>query len=182
MPRQVLFLRGVNVAGRGKFAMADFKRLLDSIGATAIKTHVNSGNAAFTIGGSADATAREMEKAIEAEYGVPIRCFARTAAQLREIVDNDPFAGVADSGSKYVVLFLDGDPDPGAVRDIEKRAGEFAPEQFAHKGREFYVWCPNGLRDAKLPLALGHKRFRVLATSRNWNTVKKMLALAEAET
>ena len=86
---------------------------------------------------------------------------------------------MTDNGSKYVVLFLDGEPDASAVAGLTKRIDEFAPEQFAYRGREFYVWCPGGLRDAKLPLALGHRRFGVSDASRNWNTVRKMLELTE---
>lgn len=179
MGRGVIFLRGVNVGGRGKFAMADFKRLLESVGATSVKTHLNSGNAVFSSTSNPDAVARELERAIKAERDFPIACFGRSAAHLRKLIDRDPFKGVSDDGSRQVVMFLSGAPDPDAVKDLMSRAVEFAPEAFVHSGHEFYVWCPNGLRDAKLPLALGHKRIGVTTTARNWNTVKKMLALAD---
>lgn len=181
MARNVAFLRGVNVGGRGKFPMADFKRALESIGATAVKTHLNSGNAVFTSGKRPDVLARELGRVIEAELGRAVDVVVRTAAQLRSVVDKDPFAGVADDGARYVVMFLAGTPNLAEVEAIAKRTDEFAPDEFVHQGTEFYVWCPNGLRDAKLPLALAHKRIGVAATARNWNTVKKMLALAEAE-
>ena len=90
MARDVIFLRGVNVGGHGKFAMADFKRLLEGVGATAVTTFLNSGNAAFTAPESAEATARALQTAIEAEYGAPIsvspappRSFARSLRRIR---------------------------------------------------------------------------------------------------
>jgi uncharacterized protein (DUF1697 family) len=181
MARGVIFLRGVNVGGRGAFAMVDLKGLLEGVGATHVKTHLNSGNAVFSSTRKPDAVARELELAIEAERGATVTCFGRSAAQLRKLIDRDPFQGVANDGSRYVVMFLSGTPDSAAVNDLASRAGEFAPEAFVHNGHEFYVWCPNSLRDAKLPLALGRKRFGVTSTARNWNTVKKMLALAETD-
>ncbi len=180
MARHVAFLRGVNVGGRGKLAMADFKRLLEQIGATAVRTHLNSGNAVFTSDDDPDRIAARLARAIETDLGRPVDVVVRTAAHLRAVVEADPFASVADDGSRYVVLFCDGIPDPGYVADLADRAGEFAPEQFVGKGTEFYVWCPDGLRNAKLPMALAHKRAGVAATARNWNTVKRVLELAEA--
>jgi uncharacterized protein (DUF1697 family) len=181
MARNVAFLRGVNVGGHGKFPMADFKRLLEQIGATSVKTHLNSGNAAFTSNKKPAGLQKELHAAIVADLGRPVDVVVRTAAQLRKVIDGDPFAGVADDGSKYVVLFLTGTPDHAAVKAIEDRTEDFAPEQFVHIGTEFYVWCPNSLRDAKLPIALADKKMGVAATARNWNTVKRMLELAEAE-
>jgi uncharacterized protein (DUF1697 family) len=175
----MIFLRGVNVGRHGKFAMADFKRMLEELGATDVKTHLNSGNAVFTSSAKPDDIARRLEAAIEAEFGKTISCVARSAAQVRRVIENDPFHGVADDGSRYVVMFLSGAPDRAAIADLRRRAAEFAPEQFVHRGHEIYLWCPNGLRDAKLPLALDNKRMRVVATARNWNTVRKMLDLAE---
>ena len=83
--------------------------------------------------------------------GRPVEVVVRSEAQLRKVIDGDPFAGVANDGAKYVVLFLTGTPDVAAVKDVHSRAAEFEPEQFVHDGTEFYVWCPNSLRDAKLP-------------------------------
>jgi uncharacterized protein (DUF1697 family) len=175
--RNVIFLRGINVGRNGRFAMADFKRLLESTGATDVKTYLNSGNAVFTSAKAPASTKRALEQAIANEFGTPIPCIVRTAAALNEVVDGDPFAGVANDGSKYVVVFLSGDPDPEAMKDLAAHAADYAPEQFVHRGQHVYVWCPDGLRDAKLPLVLSKKRIGVAATARNWNTVTKMLAL-----
>ena len=160
--------------------MADFKAILTSIGATDVQTHLNSGNAVFTAATKPADLEAELSRAIMRDLGRPVDVVVRTEAQLRKVVDGDPFATVATDGAKYVVLFLTGVPNQDAVRDLQARADEFAPEQFVHKGTEFYVWCPNSLREARLPVALAHKRIGTPATARNWNTVTKMLALAEA--
>jgi uncharacterized protein (DUF1697 family) len=48
------------------------------------------------------------------------------------------------------------------------------------RGREIYVWCPEGLRDSRVMKTLTPKRLGVAPTVRNWNTVTKVLELVEA--
>ena len=53
------------------------------------------------------------------------------------------------------------------------------PDEFRVVGREIYARFPNGLRDSKLATVLGGARLGVTPTGRNWNTVKKILELAD---
>jgi uncharacterized protein (DUF1697 family) len=57
---------------------------------------------------------------------------------------------------------------------------EFAPERFHLGPQEMYLWCPNGIADAALAKMAAGKRLGVVATARNWNTVTKLLELADA--
>ena len=179
MTRYIALLRGINVGGKNKIAMADFRALLTGLGYTDAITLLNSGNAVFT-GPKRDALAMagQIDAAITEQLGLSVSTVIRTAAQMRTVVEADPFAGVATDPARYVVLFLSGAPQAAAVAAIDP--GEYAPEEFRLVNHEFYVWCPAGLREAKLTIALSHKRFGVIATARNWNTVTKLLALAEA--
>ncbi|NBP09031.1 MAG: DUF1697 domain-containing protein, partial [Gammaproteobacteria bacterium] len=43
MPRYAVLLRGVNVGKGNRVPMAEFKRLLEALGATEVKTLLNSG-------------------------------------------------------------------------------------------------------------------------------------------
>jgi hypothetical protein len=46
--------------------------------------------------------------------------------------------------------------------------------------REVYVWSPHGLQKVKLNIGFWEARFHCVATGRNWNTVIRLLAAAEA--
>src|SRR5215475_6916027 len=48
MPTHVALLRGINVGGGGKLAMADLRQLLSSLGHTDVTTYIQSGNVVFT--------------------------------------------------------------------------------------------------------------------------------------
>jgi uncharacterized protein (DUF1697 family) len=46
-------------------------------------------------------------------------------------------------------------------------------------GREIYSWHQNGIHASKLASLLIEKRLGVSTTGRNWNTVTKLLELAD---
>ncbi|HEU5420497.1 MAG TPA: DUF1697 domain-containing protein, partial [Streptosporangiaceae bacterium] len=48
MPRYAALLRGINVGGRNKVAMADLREIVESLGHTDVATYIQSGNVVFT--------------------------------------------------------------------------------------------------------------------------------------
>ena len=174
--RYAALLRGINVGGNKKIAMADLRSLLTGLGLTAVTTHLNSGNAAFT---AAQQPAAELgdgiERSIAADLGMSVRVFIRTGAQLAAVVDDCPLPGEPENPSRFFVAFLSGEPDPGLVDEIHGES--FSPDQIWVRGREVYTWCPNGLSNTPLTYSMIEKRLGVSATSRNWNTVRKLASL-----
>jgi uncharacterized protein (DUF1697 family) len=47
------------------------------------------------------------------------------------------------------------------------------------KGRELYIVYPDGIGRSKLTIALIEKKLNTRGTGRNWNTVLKLLEMAE---
>ncbi len=60
---------------------------------------------------------------------------------------------------------------------LEKLKGH--PEEIHLKGRELYIYFPNGVGNSKLPWSQVEKLLKVTGTARNWNSVTKMLEIAE---
>jgi len=175
MPALVALLRGINLAKRRRVAMSDLRALLEEAGYADVRTHLQSGNVVLRTRQQPQTAARRIEQAIEAALGLDVDVLVRTAAEVAEVVAADPFAGVADNGSRYFVLFLD-EPPPQAALDA-LAAEDFAPDAFAAGSREVYVWCPEGLQDSRLMKALG-KELRLQGTVRNWNTVTRLAELS----
>ena len=50
----------------------------------------------------------------------------------------------------------------------------------AVRGREIYAWHPSGMNKSRLAKVLSGKDLGVVATARNWNTVTKLLAIADS--
>jgi uncharacterized protein (DUF1697 family) len=176
MARYVALLRGINVGRNKRIAMADLRELLAGLGYTDVVTLLQSGNAVFTASGrAAGPIEKAIEQAIVDRYGFDVRVAVRTAEQLADVIGANPLP--VPDGSRFLVSFLDKDPAAARVRDLDPAA--FEPERFAVGSKVLYLWCANGFTDSTMLPALSEQRLGVVATARNWNTVTKLLALAE---
>jgi uncharacterized protein (DUF1697 family) len=171
-------LRGINVGRAKQVAMADLRDLLTGLGYTGVRTLLRSGNAVLTGPSRPTATvAAGIEKAIADRLGMDVRCVVRTAEELRDVVDANALRDVADDGARLLVAFLAKPLDRALVADLDPTTYE--PERFHLADREIYVWYANGILDSKLSHAFLEKRLAQIATARNWNTITKLLAMAE---
>jgi uncharacterized protein (DUF1697 family) len=173
--RYVALLRGININPATRIAMGDLRALLEGLGHTGVRTHLQSGNALLTAGGEApQEIAAAIERRISEELGLTVAVLMRTAAELRLVVDENPLE-VRDP-ARFVVVFLTQPPDRADLESIDPAV--YAPEEMAVGRSELYMYFPDGLRRPKLPPLL-EKRSMAPATMRNWNTVTRLLALAE---
>jgi uncharacterized protein (DUF1697 family) len=179
VPRQVAFLRGINLARTNRLAMADLKAALEGLGYRDVRTHGQSGNAVFDGGDPAAKAEQRIHDAVHKASGLDVDVVVRTSAQLAKVVERNPLAKVATDPKKHLVVFLAAKPKASAVKDLDPDAYE--PERFAIEGREVYVWLPNGVQRAKLGQSAWEPLLGVRATARNWATVTRVLELASAE-
>ena len=174
--RYAALLRGINVGGNRKVAMADLRELLAGLGYDAVTTYLQSGNAVFSTARSAPgALAVAIEERLAEKYGAPVRVMIRSGAELAGVVGASPLPDGPENPSRFFVAFLSAAPDPQVVKEIEAQA--FGPDQIWISGPEAYLWCPGGAADTKLTHSFIEKRLGVTATARNWNTVTKLASL-----
>jgi len=180
MPRYAVLLRGINVGKAKRVAMADLRKLLGDLGYSAVRTHLNSGNAVVTGPEADEATqAARIETAVAETSGVSARCVVLSAAQLQAIIDGHPFADVADNGSRMMANVLSADPDPARLAEYDPVAID---RDHARLGeRVIYQWCPDGVLAAPPVGAQAEKKLGVVVTARNWNTMTKLAELLAAE-
>src|SRR5436190_10794723 len=143
-----------------------------------VRTYVQSGNIVLGSGDRADAVTRKVQRLIADEFGLDIAVVTRTRAQLAKVVARDPLARVAKDPKRYQVSFLDAKPSPAVVRRITAAADP--KERVVVDGREIYAWHPDTIARSKLWALLAGQDLGVTATARNWTTVQKLLALADA--
>jgi len=167
MRRWVGLLRGVNVGGARKLAMAELRSAVAGLGATDVETYIQSGNVVFTHPERSGAT---LEAELERALGTTVMC--RTQAELAKIVRDNPYPGT--EGTKLVVWFLKEQAVTTDLRQVD--VARFAPEEFTPHGRELYLYLPNGQGRAKLPPVLG--KHVPDCTARNWQTVTKLSEMA----
>ena len=175
----ISMLRGVNVGGHNKIKMDALRALYESLRLRDPRTHIQSGNVIFrTEERDLARLAKRIADAIERSFGFRPDVIVRTTSELRDVIARNPFAtrrGI--DPSRLLVNFLAGDPGSEA-RD--KMLGiKTDPVELRIDGRELYIHFPNGIAAAKLPMATIERTLKTSGTSRNWNSVRKLLEIAE---
>ena len=172
-------LRGVNVGGHNKLKMDDLRALCESLGLRNPQTFIQSGNVVFqTKERNLAALAKRIENAIERSFGFRPAVIVRTSAELKDVIARNPFTkrrGI--DPSRLLITFLASDPSAEAREQVLKIKVE--PEELRIDGREVYIYYPNGMARPKLPWTTLEKTLKTSGTSRNWNSVTKLLEIAE---
>jgi hypothetical protein len=85
-------LRGINVGGRNRVAMADLRKVVLGLGYTDVATYIQSGNVVFTSEeADTEMIAAALERAIAGHLGVRPKVVVLTRAELARVVANNPF-------------------------------------------------------------------------------------------
>jgi uncharacterized protein (DUF1697 family) len=175
----ISMLRGVNVGGHNQIKMEALRALYESLGLRDVQTYVVSGNVVFrTKERNLVALAKRIEDAIEQGFGFRPAVIVRTTSELRGAIAKNPFAkrrGI-DPG-KLLVTFLADDPSADSRDKVLKIKAD--PEELFIDGRHVYIYFPNGMGRTKLSWAAIGKMLGTSATGRNWNSVIKLLEIAE---
>jgi uncharacterized protein (DUF1697 family) len=176
----VAMLRGINLGAHQKISMPALKSLCTSLGLRDVQTYIQSGNVVFR-GEKEDpvALARRLEEGIEDEFGFRTAVIVRTASELRKVIAKNPFAGRAEIvPNRLLVVFMDRAPTRQARDQV--LAIPCDPEELRIGNREVYIYYPDAMAHPKIPLARLEKVLQCSSTGRNWNTVNKLMAMAEA--
>lgn len=167
MTRVAVLLRGVNVGGHNRIAMADLRALLERVGCAEVTTYVQSGNAVVTWSGGD--LAPLVEQALAAA-GPAVPVVTRTAAELDAVVAGNPF----DPDPELLhAVFLSAQPDASLLDPPA-----LLPDLVQVGDRVVYVRYAQGSHDAAASKLLSSKRVPLVATARNWRTVLALQELA----
>ena len=175
----VSMLRGVNLASHNRVKMDALRALYESLGFRDVETYVQSGNVIFrTKDGELVRLCKRIEKAIERTFSFQSDVILRTTADLRNVIAKNPFANRRGiDPSRLLVTFLASEPSAEAREKV--LAIQAGSEELKMDGRELYIYFPNGLARPKLSIPRLEKTLETSGTGRNWNTVTKLLEIAE---
>ncbi len=174
----ILLLRGINVGGKHRIQMADLRALCESLWLTDVQTYIQSGNVVCDAGGrDPGSVARQLEEAVEISAGFRPLVVARSAAELRAVIERNPFVYRTDvAPDRLGVSFLAA--GSGEEARAKVRAMDVAPEELWVGQRELYIHFPNGMGTTKLPMAAIERTLKTQGTVRNWRTVEKLMEMA----
>ena len=182
----VALLRGINLAGRNKVAMADLRALVTELGHADVSTYIQSGNVLFSATGDADpdALALAMTEAITAELGVRAPVVVLTRDELAEVVAANPFPDEPDPRRVHAVV-LSEPPGPELTAKLDAAVAQSAAKGFRDEirvvDRTLYLHTPEGYGRSDLAATLmrivSSPKAGTTGTARNWATMTKLLAL-----
>jgi uncharacterized protein (DUF1697 family) len=172
-------LRGVNLGPHNRVKMEELRALYESLKLREPQTYVQSGNVVFkTDERDLNKLAKRIQSGVEKKFGFQSDVVLRSAAELRDVIARNPFAqrrGIEPG--KLLVTFLSS--DPGEEARVKVRAIKCAPDELFIDGREAYIYFPGGMGRPKLSWSTIPKTLNVSGTGRNWNSVTRMLEIAE---
>jgi uncharacterized protein (DUF1697 family) len=188
MATHVALLRGINVGGKNKVAMADLRALVGELGHTDVSTYIQSGNVLFTAPADADSGAleRAMTEAIAAKLGVTSPVVVVSREELASILAANPYPGEPDPRRVHAVV-LSGPPWPELLTRLDaaraKAAQAGSGDEVLADGRTLYLHTPEGFGRSVLAEVLMRyvtdRKTGATGTARNWATMTKLLVLCD---
>ena len=163
----IALLRAVNVGGTGKLPMSELKSICETLGFAGVSTYIASGNVVFTSRKSESAVKKALEVELESYAGKPVDVLVRSAAEMAQVLADNPFPKMAPN--RTMAVFLDRAPPadtPAGLsgqKDEEVRLGR----------REIYIHYGDGMGQSKLAIPAAKT-----GAARNMNTVAALAKMA----
>jgi uncharacterized protein (DUF1697 family) len=186
MPTHIALLRGINLGGRNKVAMAELRSVVSGLGHADVTTYIQSGNVLFTAApGPDDAElAQAMTAAIASKLGVSAPVIVVARDELAAIIAATPFPDEPDPRRVHAVV-LSQAPWPDLTTRLEAAvaasSAKGSRDELRAIGRVLYLHTPDGYGNsdlAQLLLRVVHApKAGATGTARNWATMTKLLSL-----
>lgn len=175
----IALLRGINVGGHRRIAMPDLQSLCESIGWHQATTYIQSGNVVFC-STPEQAQANLLEQAIQQRYGFEVRVLLRSTPQWQAVIDRNPFAHENITDNKLLHVIAIDRPAPNElVAALDPNT--YAPDRWVIDQQHIYLYCPNGYGRTQLSNDFWERKLRLQATTRNYNTVLRLMEIARTQ-
>ncbi len=175
MERYIALLRGINVGGQKKILMADLKALFESVGCTEVSTYIQSGNVVFSSTELIVNVSSLITNAIEDKYGWNVPVLVKKGSELAKIIQNCPFSHEIRRKSYFVLLH----ENPSATTINATSGLSHVDETFSIASDCVYIHYSQGAGKAKMGNNFFEKKLKVVATSRNYRTMAKLVEISK---
>jgi len=176
MTTWIALLRGVNVVGRNKLPMAEFRADLEASGLKHVRSYIQSGNVVFDSSSrSAESLARRIAACIEAGYGFRPMVLVLRSQDLQAAVASNPYPRATAEATSLHFFFLEA-PALDAKLDVLEDFRS-ATEEFMLSDRVLYLHAPDGIGRSRLVERID-RCLGVRTTARNFRTVHTLITMA----
>lgn len=169
--RYAALLRAVNVGGTGKLPMDELKAMCTTLGFGGVRTYIASGNVVFDSSQKPRDIQSSLEEALEKHAGKPVGVCLRTADEMQNVLERNPFPKAPPN--RVIVYFCNRDILGAELTNVAgQNAEELSLGKATKTAREYFIYYPESQADTKLKLPAAKE-----ATGRNINTVAKLLQM-----
>lgn len=178
MKTYLVLLRGINVGGKNKIAMAELRKCLEDLGFQNVMTYIQSGNVILRSRLAASTVAEKIEDALPRQFKLDstlIRVHVLTSHEFEKIIAEKP-AGFGEHPEKYHsdVIFLMGISSKEAMAVFDPRDG--VDTVWSGDGAIYSQRLSAQRTKSRLGKIVGTKPYKAM-TIRSWNTVTKLQKL-----
>ncbi|MFY0625086.1 MAG: DUF1697 domain-containing protein [Reichenbachiella sp.] len=176
MQKYVALLRGINVSGQKKIAMADLKTTLNSIKLSNVQTYIQSGNVVFESDeNSAIKLADKIELAIQQAFGFDVPVLVIRQGEIQAIPEkNHWFREGVETKSLYVGFTYEW-PDEDNVSALKNSST--GNDEYSLNKPFIFMKYADGIGKSKMDNNFFERKLKVRMTTRNWNTIVKLAGL-----
>lgn len=173
-------LRGINVSGKKVIKMDSLKDSYADLGFIKIHTYIKSGNVIFQSPKSGQQKIANMLKnKISDDYGFEVPVIVKDADELKNVIKNNPFLSNQNVNPAFLhITFLSAVPLKSEVDKLKER--DYSPDIFIVIDDIIYLYIPCGYGNTKLNNNFFENKLKVIATTRNWNTVNELCEIADS--
>lgn len=179
MKNHIALLRGINVSGHKMIKMPDLKLIFENCGFENVTTYIQSGNVVFSSSTlKKEEIKKQIEIAIKNTFEIEVKTIILDVEELLQAKENHPFlkANLLETKAIYFT-FLDDYPNDELINNLNIFNQE--TEFFKITDKVIYCFYPNGYGKSKWNNAFFEKKLKANCTTRNYNTINKLIELSE---
>lgn len=174
MNTYTVFLRGVNVGGNSIINIKEFVSILENNNYSKVKSYINSGNITFQSKNTSSTISNNIRELIITNFNIPVEIIVKTKRELDEIINNCPYKKDENDFSKRLVAML-----TTKITKVQELAllNKNINEPFYIIKDRIYIYYNDGVGKSKFTNNYIENTIKGVSTSRNWNTLLKMIEI-----
>lgn len=174
MKAYIALLKGINVGGHKKVSMAELRDLLVKSGFENVQTYIQSGNVIFKSLDEVHGLEEKISNLISVHFGFDVSVILKTNPELQLIFDSCPFENGKKENNYFIIL--NKMPDAKMIDEVNRISYE--NEEIIIKNNCLYFYSSKGFGQSKFNMITYERKLKVIGTSRNYNTMVKLLSLS----
>lgn len=175
MTKYIVLLRGVTPSGKNRVPMAQLCQFLSENGFENVRTWIQSGNVILNSKLSTKEVASKVKNIIRENIGADLKIIVKTPTEIKKVLDENPFGEGYDISRVFFTLSND-IPDEDLIKRLQEQ--DFGNDEFIITPNAIYLFIPGSAAETKLSNNFLERRLKIDATTRNFNTLSKLVALS----